>query len=66
MSRPTRIIIYPQDIALLTGRSDRYARMIIKRIKEHLNKKDHQLITIREYADYMAIDIELIKAVLFG
>ena len=66
MKRLNRIVIYPQDIALLTGRSDRYGRMIIKRIKEHLNKQDHQLITIQEYADYMAIDMQLIQSVLFG
>jgi hypothetical protein len=61
-----RIVIYPQDVALITGRSDRYGRMIIKRIKKQLGKESHQLITIQEFANYMAIEIEIIEAVLFN
>ncbi|MDF1696985.1 MAG: hypothetical protein P1U56_14175 [Saprospiraceae bacterium] len=66
MSRMNRIVIYPQDVALITGRSDRYGRTIIKRIKEHLGKDQYQLLTIKEFADYMSIDIALIESVLFG
>jgi len=61
-----RIVIYPQDVALITGRSDRYGRMIIKRIKEHLGKDRYQLVTIQEFADYMALDISLVESVIFG
>lgn len=61
-----RIIIYPQDIALITGRSDRYGRMIIQRIKDQLGKNSHQLVTIQEFAEYMAIDLKDIEMVLFG
>jgi len=57
MGRMNRIVIYPQDIALITGKSDRYGRMIIKRIKEQLGKEDHQFITIKEFAKYMGIEI---------
>ena len=66
MKRMNRVVIYPQDIALITGRSDRYGRMIIKRIKEHLGKEHHQLVTIKEYSEYMGIEISIIEAVLFG
>lgn len=66
MKRMNRIVIYPQDVALITGRSDRYGRMIIKRIKKQLGKESHQLITIQEFANYMAIEIEIIEAVLFN
>ncbi len=66
MSRMRRIVIYPQDVALITGRSDRYGRMIIKRIKEHLGKNQYQLLTIKEFADYMSIDVALIESLLFG
>lgn len=65
MSRLRRIVIYPQDVALITGRSDRYGRMIIKRIKEALGKEDHQLVTIQEFALYMGIDISIINSLLF-
>ena len=66
MKRMNRIVIYPQDIALITGRSDRYGRMIIKRIKEQLGKESHQLVTIQEFAVYMAIEIEIVESVIFG
>ncbi len=66
MSRLRRIVIYPQDVALITGRSDRYGRMIIKQIKEQLGKDQYQLVTIQEFADYMAIDVKQVEAVIFG
>jgi len=66
MSRMNRIVIYPQDIALITGKSDRYGRMIIKRIKIDLEKEDHHLVTIQEFAAYMGMDITLIESTIFG
>ncbi len=66
MKRLKRIVIYPQDVALLTGRSDRYGRMIIKKIKEELGKASHQLITIQEFSDYMAINIEVVESAIFS
>ena len=66
MRRMNRIVIYPQDVALITGRSDRYGRMIIKRIKEDLKKEDHHLVTIQEFSEYMGIEISLIESVIFG
>jgi len=66
MKRLKRIIIYPQDIALITGRSDRYGRMIIKRIKDKLKKNHYQLVTIQEFAEYMAIEIEIVESAIFG
>jgi len=60
-----RVVIYPQDIALITGRSDRYGRMIIKRIKDQLGKEKHQFVTIQEFSAYMAIEIEIVESVIF-
>lgn len=56
MNKTQRIIIYPKDIALITGRSERYGRLIIQRIRIHLDKDPHQLITIQEFSDYMGLD----------
>ena len=65
MKRMNRVVIYPQDIALITGRSDRYGRMIIKRIKDQLGKEKHQFVTIQEFSAYMAIEIEIVESVIF-
>ncbi|MEQ8628306.1 hypothetical protein [Ekhidna sp.] len=56
-----RIIIYPKDIQRITGKSERYGRLMIKRIKEELKKDDHQLVTIYEFSHYSGIDQELIE-----
>ena len=58
------IIIYPKDIERITGRTDRYGRKLITRIKKHLNKKDHQFITLDEFCDFTGLDINTIKSIL--
>ena len=53
-----RICIYPQDVQLITGKSERYGRKIIKTIKDKLHKQKHQLVTIEEFCDYMGLEKE--------
>jgi phosphatidylglycerophosphatase A len=55
-----RVIIYPKDIQRITGKSERYGRYLIRKIKEELNKEDHQMVTIDEFAEYSGIDTALI------
>ena len=50
-----RLCIYPKDIQIITGKSDRYGRYIIKRIKDHFNKEQHQVVTIDEFCQYMGL-----------
>ncbi len=52
-----RICIYPKDIQIITGKSERYGRSIIKLIKEHLNKEKHQLVTIDEFCEYIGLEV---------
>ena len=59
--RLKRIIIYPKDIQRITGKSERYGRQVIRKIKEELKKDDHQLVTIHEFANYTGIDTDLIN-----
>jgi len=51
-----RIVIYPKDIMIITGKSERYSRYLIQRIKKHLNKEDHQLLSIAEFCNYMGLE----------
>lgn len=53
-----RIVIHPKDIMIITGKSERYARYLIKKIKEELNKESHQYVTIKECATYLGLDPE--------
>jgi hypothetical protein len=50
-----RICIYPQDVQLITGKSERYGRKLIRTIKDKLQKEKHQLVTIDEFCDYMGL-----------
>jgi hypothetical protein len=60
-----RIIIYPKDISIITGKSERYGRSIINQIKKELGKKDHQSITFKEYSEYSGIPLDLIEKSIF-
>ncbi len=52
----TRICIYPKDVQRITGRSERYGRKLLEKIKNQLNKEQHQFITIDEFCDFTGID----------
>ena len=53
-----RLIIYPKDIMLITGKSERYSRYLHKRIKQQLGKQDHQVISVTEFCKYMGLDAD--------
>lgn len=55
-----RLCIYPKDIQIITGKSERYGRYLIKRIKEHFNKEQHQVVTIEEFCQYMGLQFETV------
>lgn len=52
-----RICIYPSDVEILTGKSDSYARRLIREIKKKNGKSKKQLLTIREFCKYMHLDV---------
>jgi len=54
----TRLIIYPKDVQLITGRSERYGRILLKRIKDHLKKEEHQFISVEEFCSYTGLKYE--------
>jgi hypothetical protein len=59
-----RVCIYPKDVQIVTGKSERWGRAIIKKIKSNLNKQHHQLITIDEFCIYMGLDKPTVKQML--
>jgi hypothetical protein len=50
-----RIAIYPKDIMIITGKSERSAREILKKIKTHYHKDKHQIVTVDEFCNFMGI-----------
>ena len=59
-----RICIYPKDIQIVTGKSERYGRNIIKMIKESLSKEKHQLVTIDEFCTFMGLEISKVEGLI--
>ena len=54
-SNMERICLYPKDIQVITGKSERYARKLFADIKVSLKKEKHQLLTIEEFCTYMGL-----------
>ncbi len=48
-----RVCIYPKDIQTITGKSERWGRDVIRKIKKEFSKESHQLVTIEEFCNYM-------------
>lgn len=59
-----RICIYPKDVQRITGRTDRYGRKLLKKIKETLRKDDHQFVTLEEFCNYTGLQIDTIEKYL--
>lgn len=55
-----RIFIYPKDVQILTGRSERHARNLLNQIKKNYNKQKHQPVTIFEFCEYLNIPTDKI------
>jgi hypothetical protein len=53
-----RIIIYPKDVQRITGKSERYGRTLLRRIKDHFQKDIHQFVTVDEFCSYTGIKNE--------
>jgi len=58
--RPTRIIIYPKDIQLLTGKSYRHALDLNNEVRTYFKKQKHPLLTVYEFAQYPGLNPEII------
>ena len=56
-----RVVIYPKDIMIITGKSERYSRYLIQRIKKYFKKEDHQVVSVAEFCTYMGLDPDEIE-----
>jgi len=55
-----RICIYPKDIQVITGKSPRYGRLVIQRIKEKNNKEKGQLVTVEEFCEFTGLKYDYV------
>jgi len=55
------MIVYTKDICQLTGKGEKYARSLMKKIYEHSNKSTDVPLTLIEVCNYLKIDSEQAK-----
>jgi len=60
----TRVVIYSKDIEKLTGRTDRYARKVMRKLEKHYGKTKGQLISVSEVAAYLGLPLQDVIGVL--
>jgi hypothetical protein len=59
-----RVCIFPKDVQRITGRSERYGRLLLHQIRKHFDKEPHHFITPEEFAEYTGLNIETVKEFL--
>ncbi|MFD2164533.1 hypothetical protein ACFSJU_19160 [Paradesertivirga mongoliensis] len=59
-----RICIYPKDVMLITGRSERSGCRLLQTIKKKYNKTKNQFVSISEFSEYTGLQIDEIKQFL--
>jgi hypothetical protein len=50
--KTNRIIIYPKDVQRITGKSDRYGRQLLNRIRLENAKAPHQFVSVQEFCQF--------------
>lgn len=60
-----RLVIHTKDVMIITGKSERYSRYLIKKIKEEIGKQEYQYLTIREFCDYLGLNPDEVEEILF-
>lgn len=63
-SQTTRMCVYPKDVQRITGKSERFGRMLLVKIKETNKKEEHQFISVKEFCDYTGLKIDEVKQLL--
>lgn len=59
-----RLCIYPKDVMRITGRSDRYSRELLYRVRASLNKTGHQFLTVEEFCQYTGLDFQKVMEMI--
>lgn len=65
MSSTKRIVMYPKDVMRITGKGEKYSRNYLEKIRERLQKGDHQFVTVDEFCEYTGLKVEQVQPFLF-
>jgi len=59
-----RLCIYPKDVQRITGKSERYSRSLLQKIKSKFAKEEHQFVSIEEFCLYTGLKEEHVQPLL--
>ena len=59
-----RIIIYPKDIQLITGKSYRQSARLLQKIRNDLNKLENEFVSIEEFCQYTSLKYEQVMTLI--
>jgi hypothetical protein len=60
----TRIILYPKDISLITGKSTRTARRMLATIRKTYHKSECALVSVEDFCNFTGLREEKIRELL--
>ncbi|GAA4790927.1 hypothetical protein GCM10023231_18550 [Olivibacter ginsenosidimutans] len=61
-----RLFIYPKDVTIITGKGLRHAQKLLRDIHAALGKKEHQQVSIEDFAHYQGLDVEAVREACMG
>lgn len=61
-----RVCIYPKDVQKITGKSYRYSRELLAKIKKELNRNQNQFVSIEEFCEYTGLSLETVMPLIQG
>mgnify|MGYP001199893947 FL=1 len=64
MSKFSRLIIYPKDVAAITGKNYRTSWSLLLKIKNYYGKESHHVVTVDEFCAYMGINEDSVTKLL--
>ncbi len=64
MNSLSKVIIYPKDVAIITGKSYRASWQLLKKIHAYYKKDKHQVVTVQEFCEYMGIGEDAVSKVM--
>ncbi len=57
--------MYPKDVQRITGKSERYGRNLLNKIKENKSKARRHFVSVNEFAEFTGLSVEEIQTYLF-
>ena len=66
VSSNNRVCIYPKDAQRIMGKTYNQARLYLKKIKSHLNKEEHQYVSVHEFCEYTGLPLEEVMRCIVG